>query len=276
MRRVVTPTFFWLDKPAAQVVRDLADQGVRLLELSADQPATHIDLRDHNAVKALASLLQELGTKVHSVHAAFANPDPEEWDFSNPNHSARWRAIGNHSAVIRGAALLGAKHITIHPGHTTRGHDRLHHVRDSFATLAETANREGIKIAVENLPPSFVACSVAELTEVLTGLPADLVGFCLDTGHAMLGPNAPVQYVRALGSRLIAIHWHDNAGLEDDHIFPGFGKSDWESELLPALRDIGYDRPITIEAIPPVDVPIAQAISEAEKALEDYHAPRFG
>jgi sugar phosphate isomerase/epimerase len=276
MRSVVTPTYYWELEPAADVVRRLASEGARLLEISGDSPSTHIDLRDASAAAALKTVLDEVGASVHSAHAAFTQPSRDDWDISSPQPEIRKRAIANLAAAILGSVELGASHVIIHPGDANRGPEHLLYSNEGLTQLAETAASVGVRIAVENLHTVYVGHTVEEMRVVLEGLRRDFVGFCLDTGHAMLGPDKPQDYVRAFGDRLIAIHWHDNSGSGDDHTYPGFGHTDWDAEFLPALRDIGYDRPITIEAIPPADVPIAQAISEAESALAEFRAPRFG
>ncbi len=276
MQRVAMATFYWEQTSADSLAGRLAGEGARLLELSADSPGTHIDLTDAAAVAALRTRLDEVGSRVHSVHSAFTRPSPVDWDISSPQLELRKRAIRNHSAVIVGAAELGASHVTIHPGDTTREAARLLCSNESLAELAETAARVGVKIAVENLHTIYLGNTIEEMRVVLEGLRRDFVGFCLDTGHAMLGPDSPADYVRAFGDRLIAIHWHDNAGSADDHIYPGFGHTDWEAEFLPALREIGYDRPITIEGLPPKEFPMGKAILETEKALAEFRAPKFG
>jgi sugar phosphate isomerase/epimerase len=53
--------------------------------------------------------------------------------------------------------------------------------------------------------------------------------------------------VRSLGSRLKALHIHDNGGIYDDHTAPGFGNVKF-NEFCTALKEIGYDGDFVYEA----------------------------
>ncbi|MFZ0513465.1 MAG: TIM barrel protein, partial [Candidatus Nitrosopolaris sp.] len=48
------------------------------------------------------------------------------------------------------------------------------------------------------------------------------------------------------GSKIIHIHWDDNHGRKDEHLPIGEGLIDHEKAVR-ALKDIGYDRTITLE-----------------------------
>ena len=72
---------------------------------------------------------------------------------------------------------------------------------------------------------------------------------CLDLGHAeMLGSktDAP-EMIRALGSRLRAVHIHDNDQLHDSHQIPFSMQIDFMS-VIQALKEIGYKGWFTLEA----------------------------
>jgi sugar phosphate isomerase/epimerase len=121
-------------------------------------------------------------------------------------------------------------------------------------------------IAVENLPPGYLGESVAEMKRILDGLDPGVVGFCLDTGHAMLGGDAYTDYIRALGDRMIAVHWHGNDGVEDGHTFPADGSRSWD-DLVAALDEVGYDLPITVEAVPPDGMSLEDAARAVRQIL---------
>ena len=110
------------------------------------------------------------------------------------------------------------------------------------------------------------------MRQLLDGLDPAIVGFCLDTGHANLGPDSPADYINALGERLIAIHWQDNNGTGDDHLFPGIGSIPW-ADFFAALTEVGYDLPVTVESSLPEGMSLAQAVSIAREALAENRAP---
>ena len=53
--------------------------------------------------------------------------------------------------------------------------------------------------------------------------------------------------IRALGNRLKALHVHDNDRIHDSHELPFTMQIDFDG-MVEALRDIGYDGYMTLEA----------------------------
>jgi len=266
MKRIVAPTFLSLDRPLAEVLGQVARAGVRLIELHGDAPDKHIDLTDEDAVSAVSRAAAELGLEVHSVHSPFSNPSEEDWDISQPDQTRRARAIESHAKVIRAAAKLGASHVVIHAGVRNRTGFRSAQCRASLEELSQVAREAGIRIAVENLPPDYLVGSVEDVRRMIEGLDPGVVGFCLDTGHAMLGRDSPTDYVRAFHDRLLGVHWHYNDGKDDTHLFPSHEDSDWRG-FLAALAEIGYDLPVTVEAVPPDGISLRDAFRAAREAF---------
>jgi sugar phosphate isomerase/epimerase len=210
---------------------------------------------------------------VHSVHCAFSQPSEEAWDISEPDDEKRASALRNRAAVIRASVRLGAHHVVVHPGVRHRGEGRLAHSRASLAHLDEVARAAGAVIAVENLPPDHLASSLTEMQWLLEDLDPTVVGFCLDTGHAMLGEEPLADYVRGMGDRLLGIHWHANDCSDDAHLFPDPDRPEW-SGFFAALDEVGYNLPVTVEAVPPATKPLREALRSVHGALRGEHTPR--
>ncbi len=145
--------------------------------------------------------------------------------------------------------------------------------RASLASLAEVAALAGTRIAVENLPPHHLGGSLREMEQLLAGLDPAVVGFCLDTGHAMLGGDPLGDYVRTLGRRIFAIHWHGNDRVEDSHHFPQVAQGEWD-RFLADLDEVGCYVPITIEAAPPSSVRLRDALAPVRAVLQAERVPR--
>lgn len=271
MRETVIPTFFCMSQPISKTLEQLAAAGVQLVELHGDAPDTHLDMMDEGAVHALAQVVRRLPLDVHSVHCAFSQPSEEAWDISQPNDSKRALALRNRTNVIKTSARLGAHHVVIHPGAGHRGEERLARSRASLIELARIARDAGTKIAVENLPPDQLCGSLGEMESLLDHLDPAVVGFCLDTGHAMLGQDALDDYVRALGDRMLGVHWHGNDCSEDAHHFPDVNHSQWDA-FLAALDDVGYNLPVTLEAVPPPTISLEEALRLTRASLQRKRA----
>ena len=92
------------------------------------------------------------------------------------------------------------------------------------------------------------------------------LGFCLDTGHALVNGLNPASEARAAGDRLIATHLQDTDGVEDRHWVPGAGRINWE-ELTSTLREIDYPGLWTFELNAPAGDPASMAAAAHQVAM---------
>jgi inosose dehydratase len=89
------------------------------------------------------------------------------------------------------------------------------------------------------------------------------VGWCLDTGHLLIGGTDPVEFVRANGDRIVHVHLKDvdaplAARVREGELslvaatqlglFKPLGEGDARiAEVLRALEDVGYERWLVLE-----------------------------
>ena len=160
---------------------------------------------------------------------------------------------------IMAAGILGAKYAVVHPpvirenkygSHTAE--NRVINM-EYYPKLLPAMRKWNVKTAIENMfnwdsdkgRNCPTCCSgTAELIDHVDTLNEvageEMFVVCLDTGHCNLSGDAPLpDMVRALGSRLKTLHIHDNYGIHDEHMPPGFGNIDWDA-FMEALRDINY------------------------------------
>lgn len=127
-----------------------------------------------------------------------------------------------------------------------------------FMELLPFAKEHNVKIATENMwnwnvflrHSSFAACATPESFNAhLDAVNDDFFVACLDIGHAeMKGSKTTApEMIRSLGSRLKALHIHDNDKLHDSHQIP-FSMNINFKEVALALKEIGYDGYLTLEA----------------------------
>jgi sugar phosphate isomerase/epimerase len=95
---------------------------------------------------------------------------------------------------------------------------------DALGPLLEVARAAGVRLSLENTPPTSPDDFNAAFG-VLAAMPeADgRVGMCLDTGHANLHPgtqNDYLSFVDRLGDHVPIVHWHahENWGDGDSHL----------------------------------------------------------
>lgn len=91
---------------------------------------------------------------------------------------------------------------------------------DRFKKITEKAEQLGVNVALENLH------NLSNLAYVLEQVNSLRVGFCYDCGHHNRHyPNDDL--LSKYGSRLMALHLHDNNGSNAQHGLPFDGTIDW-------------------------------------------------
>ena len=156
--------------------------------------------------------------------------------------------------AIECTAEAGGTICVIHPDNYKSAEENA----EMYLQLLPFAKSCGVKIATENMygwdaalghgvphacatPEDFCAHLDAVNDE-------DFVA-CLDIGHAeMFGMNtSSVELIHALGSKVQALHIHDNDLVHDSHQLPGSMQINF-TEILKALKEVGYRGYLTLEA----------------------------
>lgn len=195
---------------------------------------------------------EEVGLPMTQAHAHFYSLDHCE-RLSQEEQEHRCAAIERD---LYAAGLCGIKWVVVHPQSYS---DDIFYSRklslqknlEIFKRLGETAAKNGVGIAIENMfihgnLPCFAASS-DDLVELVDTLGDEKVfGVCWDTGHGNLNKVDQPAAIRQLGKRLKALHVNDNKGQTDDHILPFHGTIQWEP-FMKALSDAGYEGDFTYE-----------------------------
>lgn len=156
--------------------------------------------------------------------------------------------------AIECTAEAGGEICVIHPDNFKSAEEN----KEIYQELLPFAKDCGVKIATENMfgwdrqldHATPHACATPEdFNAHLDAVNDAYFVACLDIGHAeMFGINtSAVEMIKALGSRLQALHIHDNDQLHDSHQIPFSMKIDFEG-VVRALKEIGYRGYFTLEA----------------------------
>jgi inosose dehydratase len=121
--------------------------------------------------------------------------------------------------------------------------------------VAETAGDVGVRVVVHHHAGGYFEFA-DEIDRLLADLPAEEVGFCLDTGHALYAGMRPERLVRNYGQRLEHLHIKDVRAQSAGDFWQavaggvfcpaGDGLLDLEA-LAQALREVAYGGFATIE-----------------------------
>ena len=126
----------------------------------------------------------------------------------------------------------------------------------TLQALLKFGEQFGFRIALENMTPytgGRLGCRNEHLLKLYKDNAHPNLGFCMDTGHALMAYGKDVMSVYyALEEHLIAFHLADNGGDRDSHLQPGHGNFPW-GDFFKALDKRGFTGNVCVET-PPFDI----------------------
>lgn len=199
-------------------------------------------------------------TQAHAVFPAYSKGNPDFTDF----------CIDIYKNTLKLCGYAGCKRLVIH-GISRAFDDNM--VTDSqlfdlnlhmYSSLIPTAKETGVMILLENLFTSFKKTVLAgtcsdpheaiEYIDTLNSIAGqECFGLCLDTGHLNLLHLPQQKYIETVGSRIKALHIHDNMMQNDDHLMPYAGNINW-NEFCLALKNIKYTGDLSFETFAQVNL----------------------
>lgn len=256
------------------------------------------DLEVVEAVKPWREAAKKYGLENEQAHAPFPSLASPRTPGEEAYNDAILEAIRK---CIIAAASMDCRNLVVHPFYYTYetrldpAEERAMNL-DRFMRLAPTAKEYGVTICVENMQTAGhggkrFACTAntpyehADYVDTLNELASEaglskVFGACFDTGHAFLAGNDVKNYITYLGDRIACFHVHDNNGVEDDHIAPYAGKSDWD-RFVEALAEINFRKTLSFETVGAVNrvdpalVPNVLRIIERTGRLFDRKAEEY-
>ncbi|MEZ4727772.1 MAG: sugar phosphate isomerase/epimerase family protein [Caldilineaceae bacterium] len=203
--------------------------------------------------------LKAYGLQLADVHGS----EGREKFWYSPKEYARLAGVELVKNRIDLAAHLGGDAVVMHLYPPTRDPELAQfndiiwdQLRKTLDALQPYALARGIRIALENLI-DFRGVAVGAVSKmeavdnfdiilrVYEHYPPEYIGFCYDSGHAILGYNR-MDRLAPLLRRLAVLHLHDNDGQADQHRLPFTGAVDWPlaAELIAAAP---YTKPMSYE-----------------------------
>ena len=206
--------------------------------LPNDHPLTRPDYLQF--VRELRRIGEDNGIHCNQSHAPFPNTHPGVRSYMK--------------RAIECTAEAGGSMVIIHPNNDATPEENA----AFYLELLPFAKDHGVQIATENMwnwdtalnCATPCACSTPEnFNAHLDAVNDPDFVACLDIGHAemrSLGTTA-VDMICALGSRLQALHIHDNDLVNDNHMIPFAGRIDFDA-IVAALKAVNYHGYLTLEA----------------------------
>jgi sugar phosphate isomerase/epimerase len=232
-------------RPLLPEIDAIAELGFDFLELAMDPPRAHYSsVRRQQAAIRNALNRHSLGLICHLPTFVYT---------ADLTESIREASVKEMLGSLETAAELGPDKIVLHPSIITGlgalvMETSMGYAYQCLETLVARADQLGLGICLENMFPKLQPfCEADIFEEVFARFPA--LKLTLDTGHAHIGsPNEKriLEFIRRLGARIGHLHISDNLGKRDDHLPIGAGTINFRN-ILPALKQTGYDDTVTLE-----------------------------
>ncbi|MBO7358400.1 MAG: sugar phosphate isomerase/epimerase [Clostridia bacterium] len=199
------------------------------------------------------------GIKIHQAHAPFPSWIDTKIENSENTNAFALEAIKKCFPVLK---MMDCRLLIVHPAFP--GYDGRLEADDEwdlnirfYSALIEDAKKYDVIVCLENMfvnkgrkiyaaicqDPMEAAAYVDELNDIAG---ETRFGFCYDTGHGLLIGQDVYSALKVLGDRVVALHVHDNDGMDDRHVAPYMGVLDWE-RFIKGLRAIDYKGAMTLE-----------------------------
>jgi sugar phosphate isomerase/epimerase len=202
----------------------------------------HFDYTSREHVTELAEWFASDPLAPYSMHAPMF-PDREMGragapgiNLLHPEKSRRIDAMDEIKRALEAAEHIPFRHLIVHLGARDDSWSprTIEYAHTALEHLGAFARPLGVGLLVENLLSE--ATTPEHLVLILELGHLNNVGICLDLGHAHVTVGIP-EAIATLGNRIVSVHFHDNHGQKDEHLWPGDGTIDWPAtaRLLQSL-----------------------------------------
>ncbi len=196
--------------------------------------------------------------------------------FTDPNPSKRETSVEGLKIALRDAKAYGAKSVLVVPGvvnKTTSYTDAWQRSREEIAKCVPLAEEVGVAIAIENVWNEFLL-SPLEAAQYCDSFKSPMVRWHFDVGN-VINTGYAEQWIRALGSRIAAVHVKEfsrklrnekgpRAGFEAELLA---GDSDWPA-VMAALDAVNYTGYLITEQGWPRDLAAPDYLAHLSKKLD--------
>lgn len=242
--------------PIQQSVRLCSEAGYKVMDMNFHDCTTFklpfVTNKWEEWIYDVKNTAEQCGIEFSQAHSSFYN-------FCDPNAPNKEFMDQMVMRSMEAAGILGVKWVVIHAGTDFESarlvYDSKRKNIEYLKPVIEYAARHNVGVAIENLwelsisPHRRYTTTAEELVELVDDLSQEYsnVGICWDFEHANIMKQSQTACLDLIGDRLKATHVSDNTGINNDHILPFNGNTDWY-EIMTLLKRLGYKGDFTYEA----------------------------
>ena len=232
MLRVLS-THLFLNHRLHPGLLELADRsGAQAVEIFAARQ--HFDYTNREHVAELAEWFRSNSLQPYSMHAPLygdremGRAGAPGVNVLHPDKGRRIEAMDEIKRALEAAEHIPLRNLVVHLGEREDAWSprAIEYALTALEHLGAFARPLGVRLLVENLLSEVT--TPEHLVTILEMGHLDSVGVCLDLGHAHVTVGI-AGAIAAFGARVTAVHFHDNHGVKDEHLWPGDGSIDWQA-----------------------------------------------
>src|ERR1700692_3825362 len=250
MLKAVSTYLYVKERLHPGILDGLARGGVQAIAIfSARQ---HIDYANPKAhVKEIAEWFRGSGVPLNSVHSPLYAD--YEWgragapalNLASTDRAGLVEAMDEVKRALEIAEQIPFRFLVQHLGlpNESFSEKKFESAMTAIEHLRAFAKPLGVRILLENIPNEL--STPDKLMEMIHAAHFDDVGICFDFGHAHMMSSVGEAF-EILKKLVCSTHVHDNAKLQDSHLWPGEGTIDWK-EAMELLRSAPQTPPLMLE-----------------------------
>lgn len=254
-------------------VLDIGAHGVPICEVFFNSFSEY----DPAFVELLQERFSRSNLRVFSVHPMSMQFEPQLFSIHPRQRDDAWRIF---EQVLKDGNRLGASHYVMHgPARLFGGVKNigLARIAPIFLELAALARQYDIQLTLENV--SWCVFNEPEFgLRLLDAIGGDALRFTLDVKQAVRSGHDPVEYIQAVGSRIVNVHLCDATQQENGsarYAMPGAGEYDF-LRMFNELARCGYQGPAFIEVYSDMYQAIPELYESYDRMLATNACSNFG
>lgn len=243
-------------KPVAEAFAQAKSAGFEAVEVCLSETGD-VSLASSDAdLERVKQAAEDKGIEIASVACGLY----WQWSLTSSNPATRARAMEISRKLLSTAAALGTDAVLVVPGAVDVFFDPSAEVvsyaeackrsTEAIGALLPDAESAEVVIGVENVWNKFLL-SPMEIEAFVDQFKSPWVGAYFDVGNCMF-IGYPADWIRVLGKRIKRVHFKDfrrDVGTAGGFVDLLAGDVEWP-DVIKALKEVGYDGPVTAEMIP--------------------------